>query len=200
MTHALHRKIPESEEDYVLMIRSSAGINRDGAGQKLLRLLKQIEPLGPVNFGNAADGNTLRMDRDDIKKNINDGSNLHIVFKDAKSVRKAVEIAKEMDTGLSLSLTGPLDLIRSMASQMNLNIDSIQIDLGTLGKKDFDSATEGIMSLCGHMRVAENLIKEMITKVKSNQIDPEDAAKEIGKVCLCGCFNTQAASTYLRQG
>ena len=105
-----------------------------------------------------------------------------------------------MDTGLSVSIAGPLDLIRSMASQMNLNIDCIQIDLGTLGNKNFDSTAEGIMSLCGHMRVSENLIKEMIIKVKSNEIDPENAAKEIGKVCLCGCFNTQAASKFLSQG
>ena len=197
MTHALHRKIPESGEDFVLMIRSSAGINRDGAGVKLLRLLEQIEPLGPVNFGNAADGNMLRMDRNDIKKNINDGSNLHIVFKDAKSVRKAVEIVKEMDTGLSVSLAGPLDFIRSMASQMNLNIDSIQIDLGTLGNKNFDSTTEGIMSLCGHMRVSENLIKEMREKVQTGEMDPETAARKIGKVCLCGCFNPHAAGKLL---
>jgi hypothetical protein len=84
-----------------------------------------------------------------------------------------------------------------MASEIGLNIDSVQIDLGTLGKKNFDSTTAGILSLCGHMRVSENLVKEMRAKVKSGDIDPETAARKIGKVCRCGCFNTHAASKLL---
>lgn len=197
MTHTVHRRIPAREEDYVLMLRSSAGINREGSGVKLLELLERMEPLGLINYGNPTDGCILREDRDDIKKNIKDSSNLHIVFKNAESARKAVEIAKEMDTGLSVSLTGPLDSIRSMASEMDLNINSIQLDLGTLGKKNFDSSAEGILSLCGHMRVSENLIREMRAKVKTGEIDPETAAREIGKVCRCGCFNTHAAGKLL---
>jgi len=197
MTHALHRKVPAIESDYVLMMRSSKGINRAGAGAKLLQFLERIEPLGPVNFGNPADGTLLRTDREVIKKNINDESNLHIVFKDGESARKAVEIAREMDAGLSVSLTGPLDSIRAMADKMDLRIDSIQINLGTIGKTPFDDATEGILSLCGHMRVSENLIREMREKVKAGEWDPEAAAREIGKVCLCGCFNPHAAGNLL---
>jgi hypothetical protein len=197
MTHAVHRRVPEKESDYVLMMRSSKGINRVGAGKKLLQFLERIEPLEPVNFGNPADGTMLRTDRDDIKKNINDDSNLHIVFKDTESARKAAEIAREMDTGLSVTLTGPLDRIRKMAVEMELRIDSIQIDLGTIGKTHFDGATENILSLCGHMRVSENLIKEMREKVKAVEMDPETAARKIGKVCLCGCFNPHAAGKLL---
>ena len=199
MTHAVHRRVPEMETDYVLMMRSSKGINRAGAGAKLLEFLERIEPLGPVNFGNPADGTLLRTERDAIKKNINDGSNLHIVFKDSESARKAVEIAKDMDTGLSVSLTGPLDSIRGMAAEMGLRIDSYQIDLGTIGNTQFDEATEGILSLCGHMRVSENLIKEMREKVKGGEVDPETATREIGKVCLCGCFNPFAAGNLLKR-
>jgi hypothetical protein len=199
MTHAVHRRIPAREEDYVLQLRSSKGINRDGAGEKLLQLLERMEPLQPVSYGNPGDGTTLRTSADDIKKNLNDGSNLHIVFKDTQSARKAVEIAKKMDTGLSVSLAGPLETIRSMAAEMGLRIDSVQIDLGTIGKKNFDAATEGILSLCGHMRVSENLIKEMREKVQSGEIDPETAARKIGKVCLCGCFNPHAAGKLLSQ-
>lgn len=197
MTHAVHRRIPEIESDYVLMMRSSKGINRTGAGAKLLRFLERIEPLGPVNFGNPADGTLLRNSRDVIKKHINDGSNLHIAFKDFESARKAVEIARDMDTGLSVSLTGPLESIRGMAAEMGLRIDSFQIDLGTIGKTRFDAATEGILSLCGHMRVSENLIAAMRKKVKAGQEDIETAAREIGKACLCGCFNPHAAGKLL---
>ena len=32
---------------------------------------------------------------------------------------------------------------------------------------------------------------------KSGEIDPETAARTIGKVCLCGCFNTHAAAKLL---
>jgi len=197
MSHTVHRRLPDIEGDYVLMLRSSKGINRDGAGKKLLHLLERMEPLGPVSYGNPSDGATLRVPPDDIKKNLNDGSNLHIVFKDMESAQRAVEIAQKSASGLSVTLTGPLDRIRSMAAEMGLNIDSIQLDLGTLGKKDFDPITEGILSLCGHMRVSENMIKEMRKKVKSGEIEPETAAREIGKVCLCGCFNPHAADKLL---
>jgi len=199
MSHTVHRRIPDFEEDYVMMLRSSKGINRDGAGKKLLRLLERIEPLDPVSYGNPADGATLRVSPGHIKQNVNDGSNLHIVFKDTASARKAVEIAGEMDTGLSVSLTGPLGRIRSMAAEMGLRIDSIQIDLGTIGPKKFDPATEGVLSLCGHMRVSENLIKEMRKKVLSGEVEPETAARKIGRVCLCGCFNPHAAAKLLSQ-
>lgn len=197
MTHTVHRRVPEIEEDYVLLLRSSKGINREGAGKKLLQLLERIEPLGPVSYGHPVDGSTLRTEREEIKKNINDSSNLHIVFKDTQSAQKAVEIAKEMDTGLSVTLTGPLDRIRTMASELGLNIQSIQIDLGTIGKKGFDPGAEGILSLCGHMRLSENLIRKMKARVKSGETDADTAAREIGKVCLCGCFNTHVAAKLL---
>ncbi|MEW6672951.1 MAG: hypothetical protein AB1427_14695 [Thermodesulfobacteriota bacterium] len=197
MTHALHRKVPDKETDYVLMMRSSKGINRAGAGAKLLRYLERIEPLGPVNYGNPADGTILRVDSGAIKKNITDESNLHIVFKDAESARKAVEIAREMDAGLSVTLTGPFERIRTLAEEMGLGIDSVQIDLGTIGKTPFDSVTEGILSLCGHMRVSKHLVREMRRKVQAGEVDPETAAREIGKVCLCGCFNPHAAGKLL---
>jgi len=197
MSHTVHRRVPDREDDYVLLLRSSKGINREGAGKKLLQLLERMEPLQPVGYGNPGKGTTLRTSVDEIKKNLDDSSNLHIVFKDTQSARKAVEIAKEMDSGLSATLAGPLDTIRSMAAEMGLKINSLQIDLGTIGKKSFDTATEGILSLCGHMRVSENLIREMRAKVKAGEIDAESAAREIGKVCLCGCFNTHAAGKLL---
>jgi len=199
MSHTVHRRIPDPEEDYVMMLRSSKGINREGAGKKLLELLERIKPLNPVSYGNPADGATLRVSPGQIEKNLNDGSNLHIVFKDTLSAKKAVEIVREMDTGLSVSLTGPLGRIRSMAAELGLRIVSIQLDLGTLGKTNFDTATEGVLSLCGHMRVSENLIKEMREKVRAGEIEPEAAARKIGRVCLCGCFNPHAAAKLLSQ-
>lgn len=200
MSHTVHRRVPDKEEDYVLLLRSSKGVNRDGAGKKLLQLVERLEKLQPVGYGNPSGGTTLRTSAENVKKNLNDQSNIHMVFKDTPSARKAVEIAKEMNTGLSATLVGPLDTIRVMAAEMDLQIDSVQMDLGTIGQKPFDAATEGILSLCGHMRVSENLIRDMREKVKAGEIDAESAARKIGRVCLCGCFNTHVAGKLLRQG
>ena len=197
MTHALHRRVPDKEKDYILMMRSSKGINRSGAGAKLLKFLERIEPLNPVNFGNPSDGTLMRTDRDAIKKNLGDESNLHIVFQDRESARKAVEIAKEMDAGLSVSLTGPLDSIRAMVDDLGLKIDSIQIDLGTIGNTRISGASEGIISMCGHMRVSKNLFMDMRQKVQAGEVQAEEAAREIGKACLCGCFNPHVAGKLL---
>ena len=72
MTHTIHRRLNDRDEDYVLLLRSKAGFNRDGSGKCLIQLLELMEPLGPVSYGNPVDGSTLRTDPEDIKNDIND--------------------------------------------------------------------------------------------------------------------------------
>ena len=199
MTHALHRKMCEHNDDYVIQVRSSPGFNRKGSGLKLISLIEKFMELDPVAFGNSTDGCTLRDRPDEVVNNINDGSNLHIVFKSEVAAREAVEIAKEMNTGLSVTIAGPLDRIRALAMDQGLKIDSVQIGLGTFGKAPMDEIQASLVTLCGHMRVSPSLIRHMVEKIKDGEIDPETAAGEIGKVCRCGCFNTAAAGNILSQ-
>lgn len=197
MTHSLHRKVRESNDDYVMLVRSSVGLNHKGSGLNLVKLLEKLEKLSPVTFGNSADGCTLRDQRDVVVEKIHDGSNLHFVFKSEEAAREAVDIAKRMNTGLSVTLVGPLDRIRALASDQGLKIDSVQIGLGTFGSTPIDETRASLVSLCGHLRVSPNLIRDMTDKIEAGEIDPETAAVEIGKVCRCGCFNTAVASKIL---
>ncbi len=197
MTHTLHRKRYNGIYDYVLQFRSSEGFNREGAGPKLVMLLERLEAMGPLAFGNPADGSTLREPRDEVFENLHDGSSLHIVFPDEETVREAVQVVKEMDTGLSVTLAGPLDQIRHLAFELGLNTDSVQIGLGSFGKISLDEKAASIVTLCGHMRVSPQLVRHMMDKIKAGEIESDAAAREIGKVCRCGCFNTLAARRIL---
>lgn len=197
MTHTLHRKMSKGNDDYVLQFRSREGINREGAGPNLVMLLERLEALEPVSFGSPADGSTLRDSRGDVVENIRDGSSLHIVFADERSLRKAIEIVKEMDIGLSVTLSGPLNRIRRLASEFGFTPDSVQIGLGSIGSVPLDEETASIVTLCGHMRVSPRLVRHMAARVKAGEIDADKAAGQIGKVCRCGCFNTTAASKLL---
>ena len=199
MTHALHRKMGERNDDYVIQVRSSPGFNRNGSGPQLINLLEEFMKLDPVAFGNPTDGCTLRDRPDEIIKKISDNSNIHVVFKSEVAARKAVKIAKEMNTGLSVTIAGPLDRIRDLAMDQGLKIDSVQIGLGTFGTAPMDEIQASLVTLCGHMRVSPNLIRHMAEKIKNGEIDAETAADEIGKVCRCGCFNTAAAGHLLRR-
>lgn len=199
MTHTLHRTMCKGNDDYVLQVRSSEGFNRESAGSRVVMLLERLEALKPVAFGNPADGCTLRVPRDELVENIHDSSSLHIVFADEESIRKAVEIVKEMDIGLSVTLAGPLDRIRQLTSDLGLKTDSVQIGLGCFGPVPLDEKTASIATLCGHMRVSPKLIHHMMDKIKAGEIESDAAAREIGRVCRCGCFNTVAASRILSE-
>jgi len=185
-------------DDYVLQFRSREGVNREGAGSKLVMLLERLEALKPVSFGSPADGCTLREPRNDVVENLHDGSSLHIVFSDEENLRKALEIVKELDVGLSVTLAGPLHRIRRLTSELGFTPDSVQIGLGPYGSIPIEEKTASIVTLCGHMRVSPRLVRHMGNKIKAGEIDAEKAAEEIGKVCRCGCFNTAAASRILR--
>lgn len=197
MTHTLHRMMGKGNDDYVLQFRSREGVNREGAGSKLMMLLERLEALKPVSFGSPADGCTLREPRNDVVENIHDNSSLHIVFADEESLRKALEIVKELDTGLSVTLAGPLHRIRRMAAELGFIPDSVQIGLGPYGSIPIEEKTASIVTLCGHMRVSPRLVRHMKDRITAGEIDAEKAAEEIGKVCRCGCFNTKAVCKIL---
>jgi hypothetical protein len=187
----------KGNDDYVLQFRSREGVNRDGAGAKLVMLLERLEALKPVSYGSPADGSTLRDSRSDVVENIRDASSLHIVFADEGSLRKALEIVKEMDIGLSVTLSGPLDRIRRLVSEFGFTPDSVQIGLGSFGSVPLEAETASIVTLCGHMRISPRLVRHMVDQIKAGKIGADKAAEEIGKVCRCGFFNANAASKIL---
>jgi hypothetical protein len=46
--------------------------------------------------------------------------------------------------------------------------------------------------------VASNLVTSLIEEIKAGERSPEDAGKELAKVCECGIFNPVRAAELLR--
>ena len=61
----------------------------------------------------------------------------------------------------------------------------------------FNPDIASVVSLCGHMRVSPHLVRHLSGKIGEGKISAADAAKKIGRVCKCGCFNTEAAAARL---
>lgn len=194
MTHTIHRKCSNQDNDFLLILSSTPGVNSEGSGVKIVKLMEEILKLKPLSFGNPKDGSTLQMSSDEVVKRLKDGSRLHIVFECEKVVRKAIELIKDLDLGLSICLTGPQQKVEAICIDLGLTIDSVHFTLGILGESTITTTVEKVVSLCGHMRVSSYLVEDMIEKVRMKKHTPYEAARHIAKVCKCGAFNVNLAA------
>ncbi len=200
MSHAMHRTLPEDRDDFVVHVRSTKDINRKGASEKLRSIIRELEIAKPVVFGNPGNGCTLRVSVEEIRDQITEGSNLHITYSDYGDAYRAIKMLRDMGTGLSVSIAGPLARIFDMASELSMEPDSVLLDLGTFGPVPHpEEYVSEIVSLCGHMRVSPFLVRQYAKQVKSGQDTAEEASANIGRHCRCGCFNTTAAANLLRE-
>ncbi len=197
MTHTIHRALSIRPDDFLLNILSSKGINREGSGDKIREIVRRLSPLGVMSFGNPDDGCTLRVPEKDVIRELHDGSNLHMVFGDEQKLKEAIGILKEMDTGLSIVLTGPTGTADSIIRELGLTVDSVHFGAGALNKPPMHPDVEAVVSLCGHMRVSPKLVERMSAGIAAGELDAAEAAAAIGRVCRCGCFNTAVAAQRL---
>ena len=194
MTHTIHRSLSIQPGDFVLNILSVKGINREGSGDKIREVVRRLSPLGVLSFGNPDDGCTLRVPAEDVLRKLHDGSNLHMVFGDEQKLKEAIGILREMDTGLSVVLTGPMGATDSIIRELGLKVDSVHFGAGILKKPPLHPDVQAVVSLCGHMRVSPTLVEQMSARIAAGEQDAAEAAAKIGRVCRCGCFNTAVAA------
>jgi hypothetical protein len=56
-----------------------------------------------------------------------------------------------------------------------------------------------MITMCGHSLISRNLVRDVIAKVKSGKLSPEDAALVASKPCTCGIFNTSRCAKKFRE-
>ncbi len=195
----MHRVLPADTDDFVVHIRPTKDVNRQGAAKQLRTIVKALEPTNPVVLGNPGNGCTFRVPVEDILKQISDNSNLHVTYATAQDAYSAFRILQMLDTGLSVSVAGPLEEIFHMAADLDMSPDSVLLDLGTFGAApETEEYVSEIVSLCGHMRISPLLVRDVADRVLSGEATREEAASRIGRICRCGCFNTVAAAGILQ--
>lgn len=205
MTNTLHRQGTEEElkEDYVIFATTARGITREGSAPKLQEFMRICLKHNPVNIGDSKQGNILQDDID-IHKLIasqKDGAGAGAVFTDLETLQKVIAELMKADLGISINVSGLLEGVQQCCRSNGTERHSVEQSLGFWGARDRLPEREilDFNSLCGHGLVSFNLIHKMIENVKMRRLTPKEAAKIMGKCCMCAVFNTTRAEHLLEK-
>jgi len=205
MTHSAHRYGTEEnlKNDYTLYARTSRWVNREGCGPKLRKILDIFLSEKPVNFGSSHAGKSFAagLDSTEYAATLDKAYGVACVFSDRDAVKAVLKKLREVDTGISIVVSGLITEVTQIADNLKLKPHTALLSLGIHGKKDLlpeDSVLE-ITTMCGHGMVASRLTKSVMKKVKSGEMSPEQGANFLAQPCPCGIFNTDRCAELLKQ-
>ena len=220
MTNTLHRfqKPDDPGDDYVVFTNTTTGINDIDAAGKARKFLKTALKYKPVNFrGGSLPGPRYRPEKnlspfkvyirgrketvspDQVIAEIEGGDAL-AVFDNKQALESFLKELKQMDLGLSVNVSCPVDDLREMAPRTGVVPHSINYALGFRGDlfRLPDRKVLALTTLCGHGLISGNFARKMIDMVKEKRLTPKKAAGYLAKFCVCGAFNTSRAARILR--
>ncbi|MDK2823598.1 MAG: hypothetical protein PWQ67_2548 [Clostridia bacterium] len=204
MTHSLHRRgtIENLKDDYVVLVTPAVGINHHDSKEKLKKILDKIFELGPNNIGSYETGTIYSgATIEQIKEQLSETPRVRCCFDDREKVRELVKYIKESGCGLSVTLSGLIDDVKGMASELDITPHSINLSLGSFGKTDKlpDYGVLEFVTMCGHGMISGNLVEKLIDDVKKGKKSIKKAAELIAQPCVCGIFNTKRAEQLLQK-
>jgi|GEM_PF-2227899 len=197
MSHTMHR-LSGDGDDFVLHVRPPKNAPA-GTGRLMGDLLRKLYAFHPVNAGSPSAGTLLTRQPEMLAAGWPDGAPLHIVFDDETNLTSALSMLRHEDTGFSVSVSVPWETANRLTEKEMFRIAGIQADLAPLQGSETDWL-ERLLSLCGHLRLSRNNAKRLCRAIRQGNLLPEEAARALGRVCLCGCFNTTLAARLLAQG
>lgn len=198
MTHSLHRRGTDEylKHDYTLLVTAASGINHIGSRDGMIKVLEAVWEIGPTNIGSYETGSILTgVTLDQIRSKFSKVPRIRCNFASKEKAFAAIKKLKELDTGMSVTLSGPIEDTLEMCKEYGIKPHSINLSLDVWGKKDKLPAEEvlELMTMCGHGLVARPLIEETMEKVKQGKLSPQGATVKISPLCLCGIYNTERA-------
>ena len=195
MTHTMHR-LSAAGDDFIIHVRPPKG-RKEGTGPVLGDLLERLCACHPVNAGSPAAGTLLTKPLDTLIRTWPDGAPLHVVFDTEENLLAAVRLLDEANTGFSVSVCAPLGTVMRLEGQGHVHTMGYQMDLTPEEEEDWLSR---LLSLCGHLRLSAGNARRLCEEIRQGKCSAEEAARELGRVCLCGCFNTTVAVRLLKEG
>jgi hypothetical protein len=180
---------------------AAKGINEEDSDEKMREFLRINLRHGPVNVGDMRSGNMYNSTIDDILEKVNSTSIVHGVYKDRDTVTQVLKDLKEADLGMSVVISGPFSCAGEILRAVGLDPHSVDYSGGIWGntKKLPPDAVLEVTTMCGHAMVASNLVKTLVDEIKSGDKSPEDAGKEMARLCECGIFNPSRAAELLAE-
>ncbi|SHI25581.1 hypothetical protein [Desulfosporosinus lacus] len=198
MTHSLHRRGTDEylKNDFTLLVTAASGINHIGSREGMSKILDAVWEIGPTNIGSNETGTTLSgVTLEQIRSRFTKVPRIRCNFASKEKAFAAIKKMQELDTGMSVTLSGPIEHTLNMCKEYGIKPHSINLSLDVWGKKDKLPAEEvlELMTMCGHGLVSRTLIEETMDKVKQGKISAQQATVIISPLCICGIYNTERA-------
>ena len=188
MTHTMHRQgnVESLNEDYVVLVMGGDipfDIYRRRLYRKFPRFYEMVKKvllsLGVLKL--------LKV----IKKAKSSGSYKSPVFNNKKELTNYLKELKEKNAGKSVVVSGLFDEVNDCLKELNLSPHTVQISLGTFGKKELLPKKEilEITTMCGHHMISPNLVEKLASDIKNGKISCDEAVGVMSEQCVCGVFN-----------
>ncbi len=204
MTHTLHRRGTRDSlsRDFVFLIMPSKDINHVGSAGPLRRFFELARETGCVKIGDCRSGNEYYQGSlDKVVQNVQDRAVIHAVFDDRERAVTMLRKLKDADLGLSIVVSGLLDVVDNCCQQAGLQRHTVEHSLGIWGRTD-RLPPENILeinTMCGHGMVTAGRINSIIDHIKGGRMTAERGAEELFTTCMCGIFNTKRAAELLQK-
>lgn len=228
MTHSLHREgSPESlEKDYVLFIYPSRGHNYKGSAAKVRHMTELLHQSGPVNImaktrrRKATDGTPAgdnpegamiegtnafcvynKEDKQPVDTIRFDGTRVYSIFDDREKLKEALRRIQEADEGISVVISGNIDTVRQITSEIGIDPHMVNLSLGIHGRTERLPAADirEFTTMCGHGLVSPHLVRDTIRRLKTGKVDEEEACWILAEPCLCGIHSPSRSAELLRE-
>jgi hypothetical protein len=117
-------------------------------------------------------------------------------------IREAVRRIKEGDYGLSITISGLIDEVMPMCSELGITPHTVNLSLGVHGRIDLLPPEDRLelTTMCGHALIATHLAEALKSDVEAGRITASEAARTLAQPCVCGIFNLERAATLLAGG
>jgi hypothetical protein len=204
MSHALHRHgtTEQLQNDYTFYARASRYVNREGCGPKLRKILSiALSEKNLVNYGSSQAGKSYEagLKPEEYAATLDKAYGVAGCFSDKETVRSFLTKLKEADTGISIVISGLIDEVSQIATDIGLKPHTAFLSLGVFGKRSLlpEDEVQQVMTMCGHGMVGSKLTRVVMDRVKRGKMTPEKGAHLLAQPCPCGIFNTTRCRTIL---
>jgi len=204
MSHSLHRRGSECslKNDFVILVTPSVGINHENSGPKLWKALDVITEVGPNNIGSYETGTIYSgVTIDEIRESMPETPRVRCCFDSKEKMFEVLRRIKDLDLGLSVTVSGLNDDILDMCQRLDIHPHSVNFSLGVHGATEKLPPEEllEIITMCGHGMISKDLVAKAVEDVKSGRKTPHEAAVMVAQPCVCGIFNVARAERLLEK-
>ena len=204
MTHTLHRRtdMVTDTEDFAVLSMAAQKFNDKGAGEKLKKIYQIIADSDPDNLGDDTFGCRYSGYIDEeILKHMGDKSYVCATFSDRHKLKEALKKIREADLGMSVVVSGNYKVVFEILKEIGIQPHTVNMSLGIFGRKDLIPKEEilSVASMCGHGMIPPKRIENIIERVKSGKLTPEEGSKRLAFTCTCGIFNPKLAEEMIQK-